>query len=191
MVRLLKSHTHPNPDPSLAGLFRFPACLLSPRSRSLSRAGPGHPGLRAQNPPDCPNSPRGCLAGPPWERFSAEQENDSLGSGSVDLRGEERFSATVPAPHPQARRDGWEASSAPRKKEGEGRAGRVVVARKRTRAPAPRSWGGCPGDAPPQGAAMSPEPPGAQQPQELGPEPRNGGAARTTGRNVGPSPAER
>lgn len=108
-------------------------------------------------------------------------------AGPVDLRWEERLSATVPAPHPRAGRGGWEAPSAPRRKEGEGRARRVVLARKRTRASATRSWGGCPGDAPPQGAAMPPKPPGAPPPQELGPEPYNG-ASGTTGPTRVPRP---
>lgn len=112
--------------------------------------------------------------------------------GSEDLRWEGRLAATVSAPPSTPTpggRDRWEAPSAPRKKEGEGRAWRGVRARQGTRAPATRSWGGCPGDAPPQGAATSPKTPVARKPQELGPEPskrRSVPNAQHTTRRTGP-----
>lgn len=173
LICLLKSHTHPQSYGSLAQLSRFPSCLLFPSSGVLSRAGSGHEGLPAQNPPHCPNS--GAWQAPSGSALvraeGGGRRMTPSAAGPVDLRWEERLSATVPAPHPRAGRGGWEAPSAQRRKEGEGRARRVVLARKRRRASATRSWGGCPGDAPPQGAAMPPKPPGAPPPQELGPEP--------------------
>lgn len=153
----------------------FPPASFSPPAASSPGRGQDTKGSLPRTHPTAPTPHSGAWQAPSGSALvraeGGGRRMTPSAAGPVDLRWEERLSATVPAPHPRAGRGGWEAPSAPRRKEGEGRAQRVVLARKRRRASATRSWGGCPGDAPPQGAAMPPKPPGALPQQELGPEP--------------------
>lgn len=161
LICLLKSHTHPQSSGSLAQLSRFPSCLLSPPAASSPGRGQDTKGSLPRTHPTA-QLPTRVLGKPVWERISAGWgwgKRDSLGCRPCGPAVGGAAPSNRPSAHPRAGRGGWEAPGAPRRKEGEGRARRVVLARKRTRASATRSWGGCPGDAPPRARQCPPSRP--------------------------------
>lgn len=146
-----KSHTpqfrsKPQPAVPLSRLPSFPPAASSP-----GRV-PGHAGLPLETYQAAP-TPHSRASRAPSGSYLVQAGDGSRmtpsAPSSVVCGGRGGSQQQSLHPSPRAGRGGWEAPRAPGKKEGAGRAGRGVLARKETRAPATCSWGGCRRDAPP------------------------------------------